>query len=159
MTQPWERAIAHQQESIQRDLELGKIRLAKLEQTAEERAWLPFKMERPFHRIDYNNGKLTIHFEDAAHLANAWTFAEKHKKGVDFERAMMKLIRVALGGAIPRRSTNQDEPDAWDYAGRERKITIYPDSLSEPSFGWHEEKGMVGGLIWHHRSGDWSIHT
>lgn len=121
---------------------------------------LPFKMERFFQRADYKDGKLTVVFENAGHLADAWNFAEKHKKGIEFERALMRLIRVALGGALARKESTWHDGTKFEATpGREHKITIYPDSYNEPSFGWNEEKGMVGGLIWHHRSGDWSIHT
>lgn len=121
---------------------------------------LPFKMERFFHRADYQNGRLTVTFTDAAHLADAWNFARKIGKAVEFEQALIRLISVALGAAVPQREG--EGPDGATYKaqpGRDHTITIGPDSHDEPSFSWHEEKGMVGGLIWHHRSGDWSIHT
>jgi hypothetical protein len=108
---------------------------------------LPFKMERFFYR-------------DAGHLADAWNFAHQCNKSAEFNKAMMGLIRMALGAAIPRKESTWPDGTHFDASpGREAKITIYPDSHSEPSFGWHEEKGLVGGLIWHHRSGEWSIHT
>lgn len=152
--------ITQQEETIQRDLELGKIRIAKLKETMRERAYLPFKMERHFHREDYNDGSLTITFANAGHLADAWAFARKHNKTVAFEQAIMRLVNVALGAALPQREcTWPDGTKFGAHPGRDAKITIGPDGFNEPSFGWYEEKSMVGGLIWHHRDASWSIHT
>jgi hypothetical protein len=117
-------------------------------------------MERPFHREDYQNGRLTICFTDAAHLTDSWNFARKHGRGADFALAMMQLISVALGATLPQRECVWPDGDVSPAKpGTDHKITISPDSHTAPSFLWQEEKGMVGGLIWHHRSGDWSIHT
>ena len=125
---------------------------------------LPFKMERAFARSDYKNGELTIKFTDAGHLADAWEFARKHGKEAAFERAIMRLIGVALGAAVPQ--TECTWPDGTVFKaqpGREISLTIRPDGYDDPGFSWHEKMGqdtrLVGGLLWHHRSGEWSIHT
>jgi hypothetical protein len=121
---------------------------------------LPFKMKRFFHRDDYKNGTLTITFTDAAHLADAWNFAEQNGQKAEFEKAIMRLFRVALGAAIPQPASETYGGQAHDAApGRDSKITIAPDSHNKPSFFWSEEKGMVGGLLWHPSDGTWSIHT
>jgi hypothetical protein len=121
---------------------------------------LPFKMERFYHRVDYKNGELTVVFRDAAHLVDAWNFAVEHNKEAEFNRAIMKLVRLALGATLPQRESTWPDGTHFDaHEGINHKITIHPDSHEEPSFLWQEEKGMVGGLIWHQHSGDWSIHT
>jgi hypothetical protein len=121
---------------------------------------LPFKMERFFHRDDYKDGKLTIIFENAGHLADTWYFAQNCNKSAEFNKALMGLIRMALGSAVPQKESTWPDGTHFDATpGRDHKIHIYPDSLNEPSFYWQEKPGMVGGLIWHHTSGEWSIHT
>lgn len=120
----------------------------------------PIEMERQFHREDYNNGKLTIVFTDAAHLADSWNYAEKIGKGVEFEQAVMRLIRTCLGRCLPEKENSWGDANYPARKGRESTVTISPDSYSAPSFLWQEDnKGMVGGLIYHSYAGNWGIHT
>jgi len=110
---------------------------------------LPLKMQRQFHRSDYENGQLEVVFTNAGHLADSWNYANLIGKSVEFERGMMSLLRIALGRAVPHA----------DMKGRSCKITISPDFYNVPSFLWQEEKGMIGGLIFHSHSQEWGIHT
>jgi hypothetical protein len=127
---------------------------------------IPGTMERPLHRTDYKNGQLTVVFTDAAHLADAWNFADKHGKTQEFEQGVMRLIRMALGGAVPSRAfqheSYREEGVMIQYPaqpGQEAKITISPDNHRTPSFLFQETPGLVGGLIFHSYDASWSIHT
>jgi hypothetical protein len=125
----------------------------------------PIEMERQFHRQDYANGKLIIEFTDTGHLADSWNYAEKIGKGVEFERAVMRLIRTNLGRCLSKKEWTwklgtEEQIVHPAREGRESIITISPDSFTAPSFFWQENnKGMVGGLIYHSYSGEWGIHT
>ena len=125
----------------------------------------PIAMERQFHRNDYKNGEFTIVFSDAAHFVDSWNYADNIGKGVEFERAVMRLIRTCVGRTLPQKAWTMSlgtEAQVTYPAteGKESKLVISPDSHTAPSFFWSEEpKGMVGGLIFHSYSGIWGIHT
>ena len=130
------------------------------EQEQSQEARHPIEMERSFHRQDYANGKLTLVFTDAAHLADSWNYADKIGKSVEFERAVMRLIRTNLGRCMPQNEWQNGDTKYEARSGRESVVTISPDSHTAPSFFWQEDnKGMVGGLIFHSYSGEWGIHT
>lgn len=123
-------------------------------------------MERFLDRADYKNGQLTIVFTDAAHLADSWKFADLHGKSAEFERGIMRLVRMALGTAAPSRAfehqSYRSEEGIISYPaepGRDVKITLHPDSQRTPSFLFQETPGMMGGLIFHSYDASWSIHT
>jgi hypothetical protein len=134
--------------------------------TLNQTKTIPGTMDRPLHRTDYDNGQLTIVFTDAAHLADAWTFAYKHGKSDEFEHAIMRLIRSALGNAAPSREFSHQSYRAGEgmivypaQPGQEVKLTIQPDSTHTPSFLFRETPGLVGGLIFHSYDASWTIHT
>jgi hypothetical protein len=127
---------------------------------------IPGTMDRPLHRTDYANGQLTIVFSDAAHLADSWAFAGKYGKIPEFERAIMRLIRMALGAAVPSQAgqypnykTGEGVIEYPAQPGQEVKLTIHPDSTKTPSFLWQEQPGLTGGLIFHSYDASWTIHT
>jgi hypothetical protein len=127
---------------------------------------IPDTMERALHRADYANGQLTVVFTDAAHLADSWNFADRHGKTQEFEHALMRLVRMALGSAVPQRAfrhpnyvTGEGMIDYPAQPGQEVKITLQPDRQRTPSFLFQETPGMVGGLIFRSYDGSWSIHT
>lgn len=119
----------------------------------------PGYMDRPLRREDGQNGSLIIQFVDAAHLADTWNFARKHDLEQEFEKRLLQLISVALGGAVPYTRTEMNDQVFEGRPGQDSKITIFPDGRKEPSFFWEEEKGMHGGLIFHRYGGTWGIHT
>jgi hypothetical protein len=116
-------------------------------------------METLLHRADYQNGKLTIEFSDAAHLGNAWIWADGENLTTEFERAIMHLIRVALGRCVPRTEFVYEGNTHAAEPGKECKLSISSDYINQPSFIWFEEGGMHGGLIYHSHTKTWGIHT
>jgi hypothetical protein len=127
---------------------------------------IPGTMDRPLHRADYANGQLTVVFTDAAHLADSWNFADRHGKTAEFEQALMRLVRMGLGSAVPQRAfrhpnyvTGEGMIDYPAQPGQEVKITLQPDSHAAPSFLFQETLGLVGGLIFHSYDATWAIHT
>jgi hypothetical protein len=117
------------------------------------------QMERNFTRADYENGKLTVQFNDAGHFIDSWNHAEKIGKGREFEQGVMRLIRMAFGRTLPQKQWVHEDTLHEAQPGKEGKITIMPDSPNYPSFFWCEEKGMHGGLIFHQHDNSWDIHT
>jgi hypothetical protein len=92
-------------------------------------------------------------------LADSLCFANLIGKRTEFEAALMRLLQMALGAAVPQKEMTLSGGEKFpEQSGRDRKITISPDNFNAPSFAWYEERGMVGGLIWH-GEGNWSIHT
>lgn len=119
----------------------------------------PTHMPRHFHRADYKNGQLTVVFTDVAHIVDSMNFAANHGHGAAFENALMSLVTMALGAAVPRGKFTYPDGTVREAApGNECKITISPDSFDRPSLAWFEEPGMTGGMIWH-GEGEWRIHT
>lgn len=140
--------------------------LTQVKKSVSDTKTIPGTMERPLDRTDYKNGQLTVIFTDAAHLADAWNFADKHKKSAEFEQGIMRLVRMALGNAIPSRAsqypnykTGEGMLEIPAEPGRDVKITISPDGHKVPSFLFQEQPGLVGGLIFHSYDATWSIHT
>ena len=116
----------------------------------------PFKLKQHFpRRDDWNHGALEIEITDAFHFRNTIHFAQDVGKLPGFYYALGRVLSLASADALPY--------PADSGPGSKAKLKLMPDSIDEPSFAWaiYREGQFVmnGGLIWHHRSGEWSIHT
>jgi hypothetical protein len=150
--------------------------LADMEAKRKERKANPKKMVRTeYPENPYDNGEVTVHFTNAAHLVDTYNYAREIGMEAAFCFHIMRLVMMAAGSAIPKNrfvwhEGQEDEQVYPAQEGRKIAMTISPDGFNDPGFGWcefiPEQPGkavwknlMNGGLIFHYSSADWSIHT
>lgn len=102
--------------------------------------------------------RVSIEIGNANHFIRTYHFAESNALTGELGKRLLSLLSLfcqSRGSAIPRKSWERlDAPQQYEPG----KAFLYPDGYTDPSFGW-QGAGLVGGLIFHRSSRDWSIHT
>lgn len=102
--------------------------------------------------------KVNIEVGDANHMLRTIHFAETNGLKAKLGEKLIDLLRLLVqtsGPAIPRKSW---EPEDYPQQFEPGTAKVYPDGYTDPGFGW-QGCGMSGGLIFHHHSREWAIHT
>ena len=118
--------------------------------------------------------KVRIEFANTNHFQRTLKFVRENGLEAEFAKSFVDLIGLLLSSRGSKVVHNAPEADR-QLVGFNKKedgsndhfnpiyeavplCRVYPDGYTDPGFGWNG-CGMVGGLIFHRSTKDWSIHT